>query len=204
MRCTKRNKVHVPWLELASHTSDYLDINTIPKGFKVLDPSKLTKLMIGQLWDHWSEQAKAKLPILEFNHAQPQDRGLHHSSASRRAHMPSWNRKRKVYVSAESDNQASNDELDGCAEPSKHPHHSEQTTVHEEESPAANNSDREKFLYNLSSDPSYRTLLAVVLTLPILVCPFIFFIGMNFSDLIYKPSPQSSSKTPEPNLLLPL
>lgn len=184
MRCTKRDKVHVPWLELGVSASRYLDIDTIPNGFKVLDPSKLTKLMIGQLWDHWSERAKAKLPILEFKGARPQDRGLYQNSASRRAYKPSWNGKRKVVVSAESDDQASDDEQDGHAGPSKRPRLSKQTPGPEKESPAANNSDREKFLYHLSSDPSYKTLLATVLTLPILVSPFIFLICMNLSNLI--------------------
>ena len=66
MRFTKQDKVHVPWLELARTPTKYLNMNTIHKGFKVLDPSKLTKMMISQLWDHWSERAKAKLPILIF------------------------------------------------------------------------------------------------------------------------------------------
>jgi hypothetical protein len=50
VRITKRKKVHVPWLELAK-TPAYLDLDTIPEGFKVLDPSKLTKNMVSDLWD---------------------------------------------------------------------------------------------------------------------------------------------------------
>ena len=69
MRFTKQDKVHVPWLELAKTPTKYLNMDTIPEGFKVLDPSKLTKAMVGWLWDHWSEQAKAKLPILIFINA---------------------------------------------------------------------------------------------------------------------------------------
>jgi hypothetical protein len=65
VRITKHTKVHVPWLELA-RMPDCLDVDTIPEGFKVLDPSKLTKKMVSDLWSHWSERAEAELPILIF------------------------------------------------------------------------------------------------------------------------------------------
>ena len=49
MRINKHKKVHVPWLEQARDPIWYLDADTIPKDFKVLDPSKLTKAMIYSL-----------------------------------------------------------------------------------------------------------------------------------------------------------
>lgn len=76
MRITKRDKVHVPWLELARTPTKYLDSDTIPNGFKVLDPSKLTKDIIFDLWCHWSGWARAKLPILTFIKAREQDLGV--------------------------------------------------------------------------------------------------------------------------------
>ena len=89
------------------------------------------------------------------------------------AHKP-WNKKRKVNVSAKSNDQASGNGQDGHARPSKCPHLSKQMPVPAKESPTANNSDREKFLYTLSFDPLYKTLLAAMLTLPVLVSLFIF------------------------------
>ena len=67
--------MHVPWLELARSPKRYLDVNTIPKGFKVLDPSKMTVSMIYQLWSHWSHRAKRELPILIFKRGRRQDLG---------------------------------------------------------------------------------------------------------------------------------
>jgi len=58
--------MYVPWLELARTLTKYLDINTLPEGFEVLDPSKMTKRMISQLWFHWTKWANAKQPILIF------------------------------------------------------------------------------------------------------------------------------------------
>ena len=67
--------MHVPWLELARSPKRYLDVDTIPKGFKVLDPSKMTVSMIYQLWSHWSHRAKRELPILIFKRGRRQDLG---------------------------------------------------------------------------------------------------------------------------------
>jgi len=52
VRITQCDKVHVLWLELARMLEKYLDANTIPEGFKILDPSKLTKNRILELWSH--------------------------------------------------------------------------------------------------------------------------------------------------------
>lgn len=170
----------------------YLDVDTIPKGFKVLDPSKLTKIMIGQLWDHWSEREKAKLPILIFIDAREQDLGLSHLSAGRARQRPLISRKRILSDSAESDDQAGDGELDGQAGkskdeadkgegtsgspirplPSNHHHLSGQTNAPDIRSPAANNSDRAAFLYSLSSETSYKSLSDGVLKLPVLVSHF--------------------------------
>ena len=187
MKITKRGKVHVPWLELARSPTKYLDVNTIPEGFKVLDPSKLTKIMISNLWSHWSARAMAKLPILVFIEARKQDLGL---SAQRDLQEPSIAGKRKAigYVEVGSDHQASDGELDGQTEankdkrtseslvrqpPSKRPRLSGQTAIPEKQSPAASNSDRLKFLRSLSSDPFYKTLLDGILALPVFVSPFL-------------------------------
>lgn len=196
MRITgKRDKVHVPWLELARTPTKYLDADTIPQGFEVLDPSKLTKLMISRLWSHWCTRAKAKLPILVFIKARRQDLGL-----SAGLEVPRTAGKRMQYVEVGSDDQPTGDELDGCAgkgkdgvdegegisgspvgpPPSKRPRLSGQPAVPEDQSPAANESDRPKFLYSLSLDPSYKTLLDGMLALPIFVSPFFVFISMDW------------------------
>jgi hypothetical protein len=176
VRITKRDKVHVPWLELGRMPMKYLDVNTIPKDFKMLDPSKLTKTMIGQLWDHWSERAKAKLPILIFIKAQEQDLGIR-----ARYEEPSAGQKRiaNAYVEVGSDDQAS----DVGPPPSKRPRLFKQPAVPEEQSPAANNSDRLKFLHSLSSEPSYKILLNGVLALPVSVSPFL--LCMDSSNYSY-------------------
>lgn len=182
MRLTKRDKVHVPWLELARVPTKYLDANTIPEGFEVLDPSRLTKIMIGQLWSHWQTREKAKQPTLIFTGARAQDLGLRAGWEKPRVE------KRVAYVDVGSDDQSSGDELDGADKgegtswssvrppPSKRLCLSREKAVQpvlEEESPAANNSDRSKFLHSLSLDPSYKTLLNGVLALPVLVSSFI-------------------------------
>ena len=178
----------------------YLDVDTIPDDFKVLNPSKLTKQMIIDLWCHWSGRAMAKLPILIFIKAQEQD--LNRA----RFEMPPVDRKRMAYayVDIGSDDEASGDELgghigkskDGADEsegtsessvrppPSKRPRLSQQPSIPEEESSAANNnSNREKFLRSLSFDPSYKTLFDNVSALPVFVSFFIIYI--NLSNYFY-------------------
>ena len=46
VRVTKHNNIHISWLELARTPTKYLDIDTLPEGFEVLDPLKMTKRMI--------------------------------------------------------------------------------------------------------------------------------------------------------------
>jgi hypothetical protein len=190
VRITERKKVHVPWLELGRAPSNYLDVETIPEGFKVLDPSKLAKSMISRLWSHWSTRAKAKLPILIFIKAREQDMGLYAG-----LEKPLVDKKRKAYMDVDSDNQGCNDELDvgkgkdraeegGSEASSRQPSSkrtrlSEQTIVPEEESPAANSGNRTEFLYSLSSDSSYKLLVDIVLALPVSVSSVSFFIYME-------------------------
>lgn len=80
--------------------------------------------------------------------------------------------------------------------PSKCPRLAIEPFVVQEHSPAANNSDREKFLYSLSSDASFKILLDGVLALPTLVSSFFNTCAdlSNYSYIIYKTSesPQSS------------
>jgi hypothetical protein len=195
VRVTKRDNVHVPWLELARTPSKYLDITTLPEGFQVLDPSKMTKRMISQLWFHWSKRADAEQPILIFLEGRDQDLG---SSARWTRNRPSANRKRLAYVVVDSD-----DELDGPSGKSqdgahtgegspesldrlplsKRPRLSEAPAIPDEQSPATNNDDRKKFLSSLSQDPFYKTLLDGVLALPISVSPF--SICMDLSNYSY-------------------
>lgn len=188
MRITKRDKVHVPWLELGRSPTEYLDADTIPEGFEVLDPSKMTKSMVFRLWSHWSMRAKAKLPILIFLKAPSQDLGLSIRENMKKAWLK---RKRIAYVAIGSDDQASDEELDGYASKggdeankgegtsrpplSKRPHLSGQPTIPGKQSPAANNGDRLKFLRSLSADPAYKMLLDAILALPISVSSCFLF-----------------------------
>jgi hypothetical protein len=196
VRITKRDKVHVPWLELGRNPAEYLDVDTIPKGFEVLDPSKMTKSMIFQLWSHWSMRTKAKLPILIFLKALNQDLGLSIRENMKKAWLK---RKRMAYAAIGSDDQASDEELDsysrkgedradkgeGVSGPSirpplsKRPRLSGQPTVPREQSPAAHNSDRLKFLRSLSADASYKTLLDGMLALPVSVSSCFLFIHIK-------------------------
>lgn len=197
MRVTKRDNVHVPWLELARTPTKYLDMDTLPDGFEVLDPSKMTKRMISQLWSHWSKRADAKQPILIFLEGRDQDLGL---SARWTRGRPSANRKRPAYI----DEEASGDGLgghssgrsqDGPSEgdrtpesldrlpSSKRPRLSEAPAIPDEQSPATNNDDRKKFLSSLSLDPAYKALLDGVSALPVSVSPF--FICMDLSNYSY-------------------
>jgi hypothetical protein len=195
VRITKRERAHVPWLELARTPEKYLDVDTIPEGFKVLDPSKLTKDRIFDLWCHWSGRARAKLPILIFIEAREQDLGIH---ARYELEKPSVVKKRVAYVDVGSDDQTGDDELNGPADkgegtsgslhkqpPSKHPRLSQQPAVPDKRSPAANNSDRRKYLYSLCIHPSYKTLVDGMLALPLSVSPFFFFMCMDLSNYSY-------------------
>ena len=169
---------------------EYLDVDTIPEGFHILDPSKLTKSRISDLWIHWMTRAKAKQPILVFKKARDQDLG---PRARWELMKPSTVKKRVAYVDL-SDDETSNDEPDGHAgkrkdgpdkgegtsgsgssvrpPPSKRPRLSGSLAVPEEQSPAANNGNRSKFLYSLSHDIFYKALITSVLALAAFVSLF--------------------------------
>jgi hypothetical protein len=115
-----------------------LDADTIPEGFKVLDPSKLTKVMVSDLWSHWSGQAKAKLPILIFITAREQDLG---TRARYPMQMPLVRKAHLAYLDIGSDDSASDDGADKGEGASGSPIRSP-PPVPEEESPAANDSNR--------------------------------------------------------------
>jgi hypothetical protein len=171
VRITKRTKVRVPWLQLAREPFKYLDADTIPDGFEMLDPSRLTKVMIYQLWTHWRTRTKAKQPILIFIEARRQDLGS-------RAGTPAWSepaiKKTVPYVDISDEDSNGADKGEGASGSTAQPPPPE-CPIPEEQSPAANNSDRRMFLYSLSPDSDYRTLIDGVLALPVLVSPFFFF-----------------------------
>jgi hypothetical protein len=166
---------------------DCLDVDTIPEGFKVLDPSKLTKKMVSDLWSHWSERAEAELPIFIFIKAREQDLGrkargrqgvTEPGTVAGRSDGDRW-------VTVWSDEEQSSDgDLDEAymgegtsgpfvrPPPSKCPRISGQLALSDGESPAAHNSNRLKFLCSLSLEASYKTLLDGVSALPVSVSPF--------------------------------
>lgn len=197
MRITKRDNVRVPWLELARAPTTYLDSDTIPEGFKILDPSKLTKDMIFELWSHWNRRAMAKLPILVFIKSRDPELPAFSNQSGTEEPRKRITKKRIAYVDL-SDDQTSDNEPDGHTgtdkgegtsgsairpPPSKRLRLSQQPepALPEEQSPAANNGDRLKFLSSLSVESSYKTLLDGVSALPALVCLF-FFICMDLSN----------------------
>jgi hypothetical protein len=165
---------------------DCLDVDTIPEGFKVLDPSKLTKKMVSDLWSHWSERAKAELPILIFIKAREQDLGFSlRGKGVTVAGTVAGRRDGDGWVTIWSDEEQSSDgELDEADKgegtsgpfvrppPSKRPRISGQLALPDRESPAAHNSDRLKFLCSLSLEASYKTLLDGVSALPVSVSRF--------------------------------
>ena len=124
--------------------------------------------------------------------------------------------KKRMAVNVASDDETGNDKLDGPADkgegtsgsphrqpPSKRPRLSLSPwpVVPEEQSPAANNSNRQKFLYGLCNHPSYKTLIDGVLALPVSVSSFFSsYIWFCLITLIH----EASSSSLLPNRALPV
>lgn len=200
MRITKRKNVHVPWLELARSPAEYLDASTIPNDYKVFDPSKMTRFTIEQLWTHWTRRARTDEPILVFTKGRSQDMGVSpgYTDPHQRHPINAINALKagRDYVEI-GDDDAGYEEPDGHARkrsnvadkgeevsgpenrppPSKRPRLSGQATVLDDDSPAANSSNRPVYLSSLSSEPPFRTLVDAVLALPALVS-FVIFISV--------------------------
>lgn len=170
MRITKREKVHVPWLELARAPSDYLDPGALPEGFNVLDPSKLTKDMVRTLWCHWSGRARANLPVLVFIKARKQDLSISARYNTEKT-KPVLGKRAVAYVEPGSDDEADDSESERPP-PSKHPRLSKEATIPDNLSPAANNGGRAEFLRRLVKDPVLWILLRGVEALPGVVSSF--------------------------------
>ncbi|KAI9574131.1 hypothetical protein HD554DRAFT_2034322 [Boletus coccyginus] len=62
----KKPKILVPWLLLAKSAKDYVDMNYLPEGFVVADPSKFIKKVLDKLWAHWASHHLRNEPILQF------------------------------------------------------------------------------------------------------------------------------------------
>lgn len=234
MRVTLRKKVHVPWLQLGREPELYLDLETLPEGFNVIDPSKLTKHALGQLWDHWSERARARQPILRFTLARTQDVAL---PGSRFVRQPKRNRilestddesdpdgqakadkdrlvgpsvglpqSKRSRLWHDSDDQATDDEPERPP-PSKRPRLSKHTAAPDEQSPAANNNSRTEFLRSLSKETLFVALLDGVLALPAVVSPILSVPVKIYLTALYmccKASAESSLSAPKSKLSLPV
>jgi hypothetical protein len=212
--------VRVPWLDIGREQDLYLDADTLPDKFQVVDPSKMVKAEIGRLWKHWSNRARANLPILVFTSAREQDIGLS-GPAEFAKRIPDWLRpkwRKRLASDDEPDDETNADKDKGVSGPSVRPPSpkrrrlskptsvnfwsddeaadnepetlpnrsplskvSKQAVVDDEQSPAANKSNRMEFLRKLSGETSYITLLDGALALPAVVSLF-FCMGNNLSD----------------------
>ncbi|KAG2091656.1 uncharacterized protein F5147DRAFT_779937 [Suillus discolor] len=56
----------VPWREVVAKPSLYLDLECLPKGFLLRDPSHLRADDITKLWDHWEVRRAAKQRLIIF------------------------------------------------------------------------------------------------------------------------------------------
>lgn len=188
----------MPWLELARAPSKYLGTSTIPEGFNVLDPSRLTKDMVRALWCHWSGRARADLPILVFTKARKQDLGKHANVIPRPVVG-----KRVAYVEVGSEEEADDNEPERSP-PSKRPRLSKEIAIPDKQSPAANNGGRTEFLRHLVGDPVLWILLRKVQALPGVVSSFPPSL-VNICLTIYCKVPHESSlSATESMLCLPI
>lgn len=196
MRVTRRKSVRVPWLELARSPAEYLDASTIPNDFKLLDPSKMTKYAIDQLWWHWTRRAEVDQPILVFAKGRKQDMGTPPANTDPRPYTINALEPGVDYIPIDEDpsdeapdsharkrsNVANEGEGSSGSQirppPSKRPRLSGQAAI-DKDSPAANSSNRPAFLSGLSLEPSFRTLIDTVLALPasvsfvVFICEFV-------------------------------
>jgi hypothetical protein len=118
-----KKDVHVPWLDLGREQNLYLDADTLPDKFQVIDPSKMVKAEIGRLWEHWSDRARANLPILVFTSAREQDTGLSGPAEFARRN-PAWRGmkwRKRLPSDSESDDQTDADKDKGVSGPPVRP-----------------------------------------------------------------------------------
>lgn len=56
----------VPWREVVGNPTLYLDLDSLPKGFILRDPSHMRAENVNQLWTHWEGRKAAKKPLVIF------------------------------------------------------------------------------------------------------------------------------------------
>lgn len=189
VRLTKKPKIPVPWLLLAKSAKDYVDMDCLPEGFVIADPSKFTKKVLDKLWAHWASRRSQDEPILQFTRARDDDLPFGLPRVERLQV-----RKKRCYVEIGSSDdeqefvagkgKAADASMSSEAGPSsagrplsKRAHLSGQPEVPEDESPAANQHDRFSFLEGLSRDPDYQGLVRILSSLPV-------FVGLSLSCFI--------------------
>ncbi|KAI6095295.1 hypothetical protein EV401DRAFT_2083801 [Pisolithus croceorrhizus] len=170
----KKPKAKVPWGLLIKSPMEYLDSKSIPEGFTMKDPSKLTKADLVLLWDHWQSLEAEEKAIVSFIDCRKEDAPL--SRQFDRKVVGSS--KKRVWVTVEDDSEA---EVGGAGVPGPsgqtmdtgdvlgEPTTDVREQTPEESSPAWHASkDCIQYLKSHSIMPRYQVLLDLVDALPVL------------------------------------
>ncbi|KIM52189.1 hypothetical protein SCLCIDRAFT_11947 [Scleroderma citrinum Foug A] len=177
MKFTESSRVSVPWLLLAKDPKEYIDLDCLPEGSLVHDPSKLTESNVNKLWHYWEQRSKKQDIILRFIKAKPDDMPATLND------KPKQRLRKRPYVEiGENSDEEDNSEEKGSHSPglatgspssakgkpaSTHSPAGKGHIKADPSSPAAHKDDRPTFLCGLSSDLHYFGLLDRLSRLPI-------------------------------------
>jgi hypothetical protein len=168
VRLTKKPKILVPWLLLTKSVKDYLDMDCLPGGFVIADPSKFTKKVLDNLWDHWASRHSQDEPILQFTRACDDDLPydlprVKHPQVCKQEFVAGKGKAADASTSAEAGSSSAGRPL------SKRARLLGQPEVPDDESPTVNQHNCFSFLEGLSKDSDYHALVRILLSLPVFV-----------------------------------
>lgn len=78
----------VPWKDISSDVTEYIDSDCLPDDVDVKEPSKLKLTEVGELWEHWRSRQKKGVMGLEFIKAKGGDMRENNRKGKKRAQKP--------------------------------------------------------------------------------------------------------------------
>lgn len=155
----------MPWGEMSTDPTHYLDSGCIPENVVIRDPSHLQKDTITAIYSHWKDHASHDMPIVRFVGYRQAD---FYDARTKKGAAKGKSRAKPAYVEVSSDEEGLLNKVTNGKSSSDEDDVEVETPTIPESSPKYHLArDMVPYLKSLSTVPSYHRLLTAVQKLPV-------------------------------------
>lgn len=155
----------MPWGEMSTDPTHYLDSGCIPENVVIRDPSHLQKDTITAIYSHWKDRASHDMPIVRFVGYRQAD---FYDARTKKGAAKGKSRAKPAYVEVSSDEEGLLNKVTNGKSSSDEDDVEVETPTIPESSPKYHLArDMVPYLKSLSTVPSYHRLLTAVQKLPV-------------------------------------